>query len=201
MSTHEWSYLLSAFLLGSIPFGYILCFLVSRKDIRKEGSGNIGATNVLRMLGPAGGAVTLLLDILKGVLPVMYGFQHFTSPYLVLAGGAAAILGHVFSPFMKFRGGKGVATFLGVFAVFHPWSALIFLLGFFSVAFYTRLASAASLTGISLVFFTHLFTRVPFISLIVLFLVMVVALRHRANINAMIRGTERRIQLRKPSHE
>ena len=201
MSAHEWTFLLSSFLLGSVPFGYILCFLITRRDIRSQGSGNIGATNVLRTLGPAGGVVTLLFDILKGALPVMYGIHRFNSPYLVLAGGAAAILGHMYSPFLKFRGGKGVSTFLGVFAVFHPWSAALFLAGFFAVAFFTRLASAASLTGAGIVFFVHLFTRVPMVSMIVLSLVILIFYRHRRNIKAIIRGTERRIQLRKTPHE
>jgi len=201
LSTHEWTFLLSSLLLGSVPFGYLLCILITRRDIRKEGSGNIGATNVLRTLGPLGGAATLLLDILKGALPVLYGLHHFYSPYLVLAGGAAAILGHMYSPFLKFRGGKGVSTFLGVFAVLHPWSAVLFLAGFFAVFYFTRLASAASLTGVGVVFFSHLVTRVPMISMIVLSLVVLIFLRHRHNINAIIRGTERRLQLGKSTHE
>ncbi|MBN1196427.1 MAG: glycerol-3-phosphate 1-O-acyltransferase PlsY [Candidatus Aminicenantes bacterium] len=200
MSTHEWTFLLSSFLLGSVPIGYLLCFLIKRRDIRNEGSGNIGATNVLRTLGPAGGAATLLLDFLKGALPVFYGIHHFNSPYLVLAGGAAAILGHMYSPFLKFRGGKGVSTFLGVFAVFHPWSALLFLAGFFAVVLSTRLVSAASLTGVAVVFFIHLFTRVPMISMIVLSLVLLIFFRHRRNINAIIGGTERRIRFGRTSH-
>lgn len=201
MTPHEWSFMVFSFLLGAIPFGYILCYLVTRRDIRHEGSGNIGATNALRTLGPVGGAVTLVLDILKGSIPVLYGSHHFDNPYLVLGGGAAAILGHMFSPFLRFRGGKGVSTFFGVFAVFHPLAAGVFLAGFFSVVAFTRLVSAASLTGVFLVFFTALFTRVPTLSMIVFFLAIMISLRHRRNILAIIQGTERRIRLRKVSDE
>jgi len=200
LTAHEWTYLGSSLLLGSVPFGYILCFLVTRRDIRDEGSGNIGATNVLRTLGPAGGAATLVLDVLKGALPVWYGLHHFNNPYLVLAAASAAILGHMYSPFLKFRGGKGIATFLGAFAVFHPLAAGLFLAGFFTVLLTTRLVSAASLTGVGLVFFTHLFTRVPQISMIVFLLGMLIALRHRRNIIAITQGEERRFQLGKFPH-
>lgn len=200
MTTNEISYLILSYLLGSIPFGYILYRFSARKDIRDEGSGNIGATNVLRTLGPLGGFCTLLLDLLKGVVPVYYGMLHFDSPLLLITAGAAAILGHIFPVFLGFRGGKGVSTFLGVLIVFYPFSALIFLAGFLAGALRTHTVSAGSLTGIVLAFFVHLVTRVPQISIIVLMVAMVIILRHRRNIRALINGTERKIDLRKVFH-
>ena len=200
LTTHEISFLIFSYLLGSIPFGYILCRFSAHADIRDEGSGNIGASNVLRTLGPLGGFFTLLLDFLKGFLPVYYGTQHFDSPILLIAAGSAAVLGHIFSIFLGFRGGKGVATFFGVSVAFYPFSALIFLAGFFAAFIRTRTVSAGSLTGVTLVFFTHLLTRVPQISIVVLILTLIIILRHRHNILALIDGTERKISLRKVIH-
>ena len=104
-----WGQSLSAFLFVSLTEG---------KDIRTLGSGNIGATNVLRSKGKLAGLLTLALDMLKGVVPVIYGRAHFDQPWLVLLGALAVLLGHAFPIFLKFRGGKGVASLVGGFLVF-----------------------------------------------------------------------------------
>ena len=107
MSSHEFYFVVCSYLLGSVPFGYLIFYLSEGKDIRGLGSGNIGATNVLRSKGKLAGLATLLLDVLKGALPIVYGRIHFDLPWIVLLGGLAVLLGHVFPVFLKFRGGKG----------------------------------------------------------------------------------------------
>src|SRR5215472_17253543 len=114
-----------AYLFGSIPFGLILSKLLGARDVRKSGSGNIGATNVARVARPVAGILTLLLDVAKGTLAVWLGerFSGHSAAILMLAG-IAALLGHCYPLWLKFKGGKGVATALGVFLVLSPWAAL-----------------------------------------------------------------------------
>lgn len=194
MPKHELFFILFSYLLGAIPFGMVLYFLTERKDIRKEGSGNIGATNVLRAKGRTAGIATLLLDALKGVFPILYGLKHFDNPVIVMAGGGAVILGHLFSPYLKFKGGKGIATFLGVFTVFHLPSAVAFGAGFLATAIRTRYISAASIAGVTAAFVAVLFTQVPEISMILLVVVLLIVYKHRANIRRIASGSESRFK-------
>ena len=99
MDSNDILFLVLSYLLGSIPFGYIFFFLSEKKDIREVGSGNIGATNVLRNKGKIAGLTILLLDMLKGALPILYGLKFFDSTLLIVCGGAAAIIGHIFPLF------------------------------------------------------------------------------------------------------
>ncbi|HTM57961.1 MAG TPA: glycerol-3-phosphate acyltransferase [Candidatus Udaeobacter sp.] len=134
-----------AFWIGSIPFGVLLA---GRRgvDIRHQGSGNIGAANVTRVLGLRAGLIVLVLDSTKGALPTWFALHH-AAPWTVASTGLAAILGHCFSPWLKWRGGKGVATALGVFAVLSPLAALV-ALGVFAVVFAaTRVPALGSLAG------------------------------------------------------
>lgn len=190
MPKHEILFLVFSYFLGAIPFGYILCYLTDKKDIRQEGSGNIGATNVLRTKGKAFGFITLALDMLKGILPILYGLRHFDSPVLIIGGGAAAILGHLYSVYLKFKGGKGVSTFLGMTAVFHFPSALVFSGVFLFTYFLTRYISASSIAGASAVFFVTLFTNVMEVSMIVFMVVLFIIIKHRGNIKRIIDGAE-----------
>lgn len=190
MPKHEIFFLVFSYFLGAIPFGYILCYLTDKKDIRQEGSGNIGATNVLRTKGKAFGLITLTLDMLKGILPILYGLTHFDSPILIIGGGGAAILGHLYSVYLKFKGGKGVSTFLGMTAVFHFPSALAFGGVFLFTYFLTRYISASSIAGVSAVFFVTLFTNVMEVSMIVFMIALLIIIKHRSNIKRMIEGTE-----------
>ena len=132
---------------GSIPFGYLL----SRArgiDIRKEGSGNIGATNVARIHGPAAGIIILVLDAVKGGLPTWYVAHCLAAPAtLVAITGMAAILGHCFSPWLRFRGGKGVATALGVFVVIAPYATLVGVGVFIAMIAVTRVVALGSIAG------------------------------------------------------
>ena len=133
--------------LGSIPFGYLL----SRArgiDIRNEGSGNIGATNVARVHGAAAGVIILVLDAAKGGVPTWYVAHCLAAPSTIVAAtGMAAILGHCFSPWLGFRGGKGVASALGVFVVIAPYASLIGVGMFVAMIAITRVVALGSIAG------------------------------------------------------
>ena len=160
MPVNEIGYLIAAYLLGSIPFGYIIALITGKKDIRKEGSGNIGATNVLRSRGKVAGFSTLVLDILKGFVPVIYGLSHFDYPLMAIMGGALVVIGHIFPLFLKFRGGKGVAAFAGVLLAYSLPALLVFLAGFILGVIITRYVSAGSLLGVITSFFFILITQI-----------------------------------------
>ena len=134
-----------AFWIGAIPFGVLLA---GRRgvDIRERGSGNIGAANVTRVLGLRAGLAVLVLDSTKGAVPTWFALRH-AAPWLVAATGLAAILGHCFSPFLGGKGGKGVATALGVFAVLAPPAALLGIATFALVFALSRVPAVGSLAG------------------------------------------------------
>ena len=193
MPKHEILFLVFSYLLGAVPFGYILYFITEKKDIRREGSGNIGATNVLRTKGKTAGIITLVLDVLKGVLPILYGLKHFDSPVIIIGGGAAAITGHLFSPYLKFKGGKGISTFLGLSMAFHFSLALVFAAVFLSTYFLNRYVSAASMAGVTAVFFVTLFTQVVEVSMVMSVVVILILGKHHGNIRRLMAGTEPRL--------
>jgi glycerol-3-phosphate acyltransferase PlsY len=193
MPKHEIMFIISSYLLGSIPFGYILFYLTERKDIRQEGSGNIGATNVLRTKGKSAGILTLVLDACKGILPVLYGMKHFDSPLIIIAGGAAVVLGHLFPLYIKFKGGKGIASFLGVFIVFHFPAALAFGAAFLVTFAMTRYVSASSIAAVIAVFFFTLFTQVVSVSMVVFAVTVLIILKHHDNIRRIAAGNENQL--------
>jgi glycerol-3-phosphate acyltransferase PlsY len=137
---------LMGYLLGSIPFGLLLARAGGAGDIRSIGSGNIGATNVLRTGRKELAAATLLLDAGKGVLAVWLAAR-FGGEISALAAGAAAVLGHVWPVWLGFRGGKGVATFLGVSVAILPWAGLGFAATWLSVALLSRISSLGGMAG------------------------------------------------------
>ena len=197
MSSHEIFFIVCSYLLGSIPFGYLIFYFSEGKDIRTKGSGNIGATNVLRSKGKLAGLATLALDILKGALPIVYGRIHFDLPWIVLLGGLAVLLGHVFPVFLKFRGGKGVGSLVGVFLVFY-YPALLVFLAVFSLSFWlTRYVSLGSLLGTMALFFCILFTQVVEASMVVFLMLLLIVFRHRANIQRLLAGNENKFSFRK----
>ena len=197
MPNHEVLYVIGSYLLGSVPFGYLIFYFSEGKDIRTMGSGNIGATNVLRSKGKLAGLATLTLDILKGALPIVYGRIHFDLPWIVLLGGLAVLLGHVFPAFLKFRGGKGVATLVGVFLVFYYPALLVFLAAFFLTLWLTRYVSLGSLLGTTALFFCILFTQVVEAAVVAFAMLLLIVFRHRANIARLAAGSENRFTLRK----
>ena len=132
-----------SYLMGSIPFGLILTKLFLKKDIREIGSGNIGATNVLRSGNKIVGYTTLTLDILKAVIPVIFVKIYYTD-FLYLAS-LSAFLGHVFPIWLKFKGGKGVATYVGILFAINIYFGIIFALSWFVVFAITKFSSLSSL--------------------------------------------------------
>ena len=132
-----------SYLMGSIPFGLILTKLFLKKDIREIGSGNIGATNVLRSGNKIIGYTTLIFDILKAVIPVIFVKTYYTD-FLYLAS-LCAFLGHVFPVWLKFKGGKGVATYVGILFVINIYFGIIFALCWFVIFGITKFSSLSSL--------------------------------------------------------
>ncbi len=142
--------LILSYLVGAIPFGLLFGRIVG-KDVRKEGSGNIGATNVNRLLGKKLGILTLLCDVAKGFFPVFIASVYLPvgDNWALFVGlcGLAAVVGHMFSIYIGFEGGKGVATALGVFLFFSPWSILVALVVFVAVVWFSGFVSAGSLAA------------------------------------------------------
>jgi glycerol-3-phosphate acyltransferase PlsY len=197
LPVHEIIFLIGSYLIGAVPFGYLIYFFTTKKDIRGEGSGNIGATNVLRSKGKAAGLATLALDLLKGALPVIYALKFFDNPTWAICGGAAAVLGHVFPVYLKFRGGKGVATYLGAVLAFSPPVGLTFIAFFLAALLITRYVSAGSLAGVAAVFFHLLFTQIVEVAMVVLPLVVVITARHSSNLKRIFSGKENKLNLKK----
>ena len=134
-----------SYLMGSIPFGFILTKIVIKKDIREIGSGNIGATNALRTGNKSIGYATLILDILKAVAPVIY-VKVFYQDFLYVAS-LCAFLGHVFPIWLKFKGGKGVATYVGILFAINFYFGIVFTITWFVTFFISKYSSLSSLVG------------------------------------------------------
>jgi acyl phosphate:glycerol-3-phosphate acyltransferase len=193
---------IAAFLLGSIPTGYLLVRLFRHQDIRAVGSGNIGATNVLRTGGKSLGAATFLLDVLKGCCAVWLGmwaaaFVPGANPRDFEAVGALfAVLGHMFTPWLRFRGGKGVATGFGVFLVAAPAAALAAIALFAVLLALTRCVSVASiLAAASFPVFAWFFDNgghPPLFFLAEIAVPLLIVVKHHQNLGRLLRGTESR---------
>jgi acyl phosphate:glycerol-3-phosphate acyltransferase len=184
-----------SYLLGSIPTGYWLGKAWKGIDVRQHGSGNLGATNVLRVLGKGPGFITLALDILKGVIPVLLCSYYFPGEQtLALAAGLSAIAGHVTSPFVRFHGGKGVATSAGVFLALLPGPTLI-ALGVFGLSLVvSRFVSFSSmLAALSLTAAAWALCPVRRLNWATTVLAAFVFWTHRANIRRLLKGTENKI--------
>jgi glycerol-3-phosphate acyltransferase PlsY len=180
------------YLLGSIPFGLVLTRLAGTQDLRSIGSGNIGATNVLRTGRKGLAAATLLLDMLKGTAAVVIS-GYFGGPDAAMLAGLGAFLGHIFPVWLKFKGGKGVAVYIGILlGLFWP-AAIAFCVIWLAVAFASRYSSLSALiaslvTPLLLWWFGHLVLAALFAVLTLLLFFM-----HRENIKRLIAGTEGRI--------
>ncbi|MCP5143570.1 MAG: glycerol-3-phosphate 1-O-acyltransferase PlsY [Gammaproteobacteria bacterium] len=187
-----------AYLLGSLSSAIIISKLFGHADPRSSGSGNPGATNVLRSAGKLPAALTLAGDVAKGVIPVVVA-PHFTpDPAVIAVTGVAAFLGHLFPVFFGFRGGKGVATFIGVLTGLY-WPLGLGFLGLWLVtALITRISSLSALTATALTPLLAWYLDLPPVQVAALVLMAVLLfIRHRGNISRLIRGEESRIGQRK----
>ena len=183
--------LVFGYLLGSIPFGLLVTRAAGLGDVRKIGSGNIGATNVLRTGNKGLAAATLLLDMLKGTAAVMIA-RHFGHD-LGLWAGLGAFLGHLFPVWLGFKGGKGVATYLGVLIALGWHVALIFIAVWLAMAFLFRYSSLAALTAAVIVPIALYFWSTPQTAGLFLVMSLIVIFKHRENISRLLAGSEGKI--------
>jgi glycerol-3-phosphate acyltransferase PlsY len=186
---------LFGYFCGSVPFGLLLTRWFGGKDVRAEGSGNIGATNVARVAGKKVGAVVLLLDAVKGSLPVTLGLCSYPEqPSLHCAIGAAAFLGHVFPVWLRFQGGKGVATALGVLAVLVPPAALVGGVTWLVVVMLFKVSSVGSLLGGALAIVAAFsITGPPEYAWLVVSLFIAMLVTHRGNLKRLMRREEHEV--------
>lgn len=189
--------LVLSYLLGSVPFGY-LAGKIKGVDIRSGGSGNIGATNTLRLLGPAAGVTVLVLDVLKGVGAAWMGLNLAQpgGPWMGVAAGLFAVFGHNWSVFLGFKGGKGVATSFGFALYLMTLPSLVGFGTFLLVVAVTRYVSLGSILGALGVLVAAAVTAqpLPYMILTVLALAFIVA-RHRSNLERLRQGKENRLEL------
>ncbi|HEY0900678.1 MAG TPA: glycerol-3-phosphate 1-O-acyltransferase PlsY [Micavibrio sp.] len=186
-----------AYLLGSIPFGLVLTRMAGYGDIRKIGSGNIGATNVLRTGNKALALATLLLDGGKGAMAVLLA-HYCGSAEAALAAGLFSILGHCFPVWLKFQGGKGVATTLGMFLALAPYVGLAAIATWLATAAITRLSSLSALMAmLSTPVSAYLIYNNPVLAGVSLLVAALVWYRHKANIQRLLKGEEPKIGQKK----
>ncbi len=185
---------LLSFIIGSIPWGYLIG-KAKGIDLRKTGSGNIGATNVMRIIGKKEALITLLLDISKGFIPVWLISLIYPKNFTLMGlAGIFAILGHCFTPFLKFKGGKGVATSIGVLLAYTPLSALITIMIWIFVFKASKISSLAALISFALLPVTVYIINYPNDALIFASLVTaIIYLRHIPNIKRLLKGTELKV--------
>jgi glycerol-3-phosphate acyltransferase PlsY len=182
------------YLIGAIPFGLLFTRWFSDIDVRTVGSGNIGATNVLRAAGKKAAILTLFADCFKGLLPVLATRLLFHDDLTSALSGAAALLGHTFPVYLGFKGGKGVATSFGVALALTPLAALLSLVTWAATAYLWRYSSLAALAAFSLYpLYTFTLYRSQNLQLLSLFLFGMIYAKHRENIKRLIAGTESKI--------
>ncbi|MCB1324095.1 MAG: glycerol-3-phosphate acyltransferase [Spirochaetales bacterium] len=192
-----------AFVFGAVPFAYLFALWIGRVDIREQGSGNPGASNAFRVAGPVPGLLAFLFDGAKGAAPVLARrillpeMEGEAAIWLDIALGALAIIGHVYTPFLGFRGGKGVATLIGVFAVLFPLGLLIAAVASLIAMGISRYFSVGSLVGVVALSVSYFFVHEePFApaNLPILYLslagLVLLFIRHRDNIRRLVRGEE-----------
>jgi glycerol-3-phosphate acyltransferase PlsY len=199
--------MLAAYLIGSIPSSVWLGKLIYNKDVREEGSGNAGATNTIRVLGWQIGVVVLLLDALKGWFAVyladllpMETYLGMSKPLFQIVLAVLAVLGHIFPVYVGFKGGKGVATLLGVAIAIFPWQVILIELGVFFLIFgSTRIVSLGSiLVAVTLPFLMWLAFPVELPILILAIVIAVfIPVTHRKNIGRLLKGEEKRLEFKK----
>ena len=179
-----------SYLIGSIPFGLILTKIFAKKDIQSSGSGNIGATNVVRVAGKKIGYATFILDSLKGVAGILLAYYFsLQNPLFAYICGLFAILGHMFPIWLKFNGGKGVATFIGILFCYDIFLTICFLLSWYFIYYITRIVSLASII-LMLVVIMFFIIKWKYVSGIFIITALLVIIKHHQNIYRLIKGQE-----------
>ena len=181
-----------SYLLGSIPFGLVLTKIFLKKDIREIGSGNIGTTNVLRTGKKSLAIATLILDLLKGYLSIIITFTYFEN--LISYSALICFIGHIFPVWLKFKGGKGVATYLGVILALSYKFFLIFGITWLVLSFLFRYASLSSIVS-SLIIFVYSYFYIYNFSLILFIFFVIIVYTHRENIVRLKNSEESKIKL------
>lgn len=186
--------LLVGYLIGGIPFGWLIAKLWKGVDLREVGSGNIGATNAYRVLGPVAGIIVFLLDTAKGSAPILLGNVF---DWDGISAGIGAIVGHSFSPYLRGKGGRAVATSLGVFLALSPWASLCAFATWGALVLITRYVSVASVLGsLSLpLVWMWVFKTNDIVHGVALLAALWIAWKHRPNFQRLRAGTEPRVNL------
>ncbi len=186
-----------AYFIGSIPNGIIIAKLFAKIDPTKSGSGNIGATNVYRTAGKIPGILTLILDILKGFIPVYFAKKFNLDLQVVLITGMLSFLGHLFPIYLKFKGGKGVATAIGVFLVLVPYAVLIDVFIFLTIAYIWRYVSLASIISalllpaiVKILIILNIYNYPDSIIFFTGAITLLIIYKHKENIFRLIKGKE-----------
>ena len=182
-----------SYISGSIPFGLILTKIFLNKDLRNTGSKNIGATNVLRTGNKLIAGFTLLLDISKGLVPVMITNYYF--PNLIYLSGLLAFLGHIFPVWLKFEGGKGVATYLGIIFALSLKLGLIFCVMWIIIIFLTKFSSLSSILSALIIFLISLLEKNLDLNFFLFIVFVIILYTHRQNIVRLKNKTEHKIKL------
>ena len=188
-------FILLSYIAGAVPFGVIISRKIAGIDITLKGSGNIGATNVAREIGIKWGMFTLLLDLLKGFIPVFIARNYITDVegFFLISTSLAVLLGHRFSPFLGFKGGKGVATAFGIFLALSPGSAIISLCVFILTVYLSRYISLGSIVGAYIMPLTlSILNRPAALIITAFFTASLILINHSSNIARIINGEERK---------
>jgi glycerol-3-phosphate acyltransferase PlsY len=194
MTATDLALILLGYLAGSISSAIVVCRLMGLPDPREHGSGNPGATNVLRVGGKGAAALTLLGDSLKGLIPVLLARALHAPEWVLGAVALGAVLGHLYPVFFGFRGGKGVATALGAFLGINPWLGLAWAATWLAMAALFRISSLSALTAMILTpFYAWFLTGSRSLTALLSAIAVLVIARHHSNIRNLLAGTESRI--------
>jgi len=184
---------LYSYFLGSIPFGLLITKIFLKQDIRKVGSGNIGTTNVLRTGNKSLALATLIFDALKGYVSVIISLKYFND--LVYLSALLCFIGHIFPIWLKFKGGKGVAVYLGIILALSIPLAIIFVISWVLIAFFFKYSSLSSITGAMVVFSYSIVLNNYSLSFFLFIMFVIILFTHRVNIRKLKDSEERKIEL------
>ena len=185
-------FILLSYLMGSVPFGYLFSKYVSKIDIREIGSGNIGTTNVLRTGNKLTAILTLFFDVLKGFTPVWISMQFSSELYIYVA--IFTLLGHMYPIWLKFRGGKGVATFLGLIFAISSYSGFLFIFSWIIIALIFKKSSVSSLSA-TLLSSLYIFFYNSNLFLLLMLILGLITIKHKENIIRIYKNTEPNIEI------